>query len=122
LNAVIKGQVPTRDGCTRTSCRDVLRRVGYSTQATATFLDPPRPDRLSISFAVPAFDARGFFVLDLEPGSKSAGQARTGFMPYSDSFTGRAPMLNVEYSATPLPTGWRVVLRVLIPPADSTSS
>ena len=81
-----------------------------------TIFDPPRPADLEVAVAIPKYESRGYFAVLLQPGSAASGEQRAGFVPYGDFFPAdQAPTLTVQYTATPEPKGWHVVLRLLVP-------
>jgi hypothetical protein len=90
----------------------------HTSTKTVTIFDPPRPPDLEVSVAVPAYESRGYFWLLLKPGSSPSGEQRAGFVPYGDSFPAdQVPTMTVQYTATPEPKGWHLVLRLQVPPA-----
>jgi hypothetical protein len=93
-------------------------RAPYSktltTTAAATIFDPPRPRTLEISFAMPALDSTGFYVLSLEA-ARPLGDAKAWYCAYDSYFPAAdAPSIPVRYRMTPAEHGWRVDLDVLI--------
>ena len=93
-------------------------KAPYTSMKTVTIFDPPRPAELEVSVAVPAYESRGYFSLLLKPGSARSGEQRAGLVPYGDVFPAeQAPTLTVQYTATPEPKGWHVVLRLQVPAA-----
>src|SRR5262245_21736334 len=49
------------------------------TSGAATVFDPPRPKEIVVSIAVPALEARGYYILSLEPAAKPRGEERAWF-------------------------------------------
>lgn len=94
-------------------------KVEYAQTAMSTAFGPPRPDKVDMGLAVPGYDSRGLFFVSVEPAKTRSGKVRAAFTPYSDNFKEQAPRLDVEYTATPEPQGWHLLLRLLIPPNDS---
>jgi hypothetical protein len=76
-----------------------------------------RPEKVEFALYLPRLERRGFFVLRLEPKARPAGEVAAAFAPWGDTFpAGKAPSLAVAYEAAPAPKGWRLVLRLEIPP------
>ena len=94
-------------------------KAPYTSMKTVTIFDPPRPADLEVALALPSYESRGYFALILTPGSATSGEKRAGFVPYGDFFPAeQAPTLSVQYTATPEPKGWHIVLRLLVPPGS----
>jgi hypothetical protein len=98
---------------------DAPYTVPFSSQKTVTILDPPRPNELSLGFALPAYESRGYFWLLMNPGSKASGELRAAFIPYGEYFPPQqTTTMTVQYTAKPEPKGWHVMLRLLVPPGE----
>ena len=93
-------------------------RVPFRTTSAATIFDPPRPDKVELALAVPRLEERGFFTLIVSPRPHASGQVKAAFVPYGDYFPAEnALTLPVQYTATPEPKGWHLVIRLLVPSA-----
>ena len=91
-------------------------RTPYTSMKVVTIFDPPRPDELELALALPKFESRGFFWVKLRPGAARTGTERAGFAPYHEfDRIDPVPRLDVQYTATPEPKGWHLVLRLLVP-------
>ena len=91
-------------------------RTPYTSMKVVTIFDPPRPDELELALALPKRESRGFFWVKLRPGAARAGTERAGFAPYHEfDRIDPVPRLDVQYTATPEPKGWHLVLRLLVP-------
>ena len=91
-------------------------RTPYTSMKVVTIFDPPRPDELELALALPKLESRGFFWVKLRPGAARAGTERAGFAPYHEfDRIDPVPRLDVQYTATPEPKGWHLVLRLLVP-------
>jgi len=90
-------------------------RTPFTSMKVVTLFDPPRPDELELALALPKFEPRGFFWLRLEPRAAPSGTERAAFGPYNEGTKiDPVPRLDVQYTATPEPKGWHVVLRLLV--------
>ncbi|MBC8086913.1 MAG: hypothetical protein H7Z40_06580 [Phycisphaerae bacterium] len=88
----------------------------FSTTAGVLVGSEPRPDSLEFSVSVPAIIERGFFVLRVKPGVSLSGDATAGYLLHSESEpAGDGPTLQFHYSATPLPDGWALQIRLKVP-------
>jgi hypothetical protein len=86
-----------------------------TTSGAATVFDPPRPKTVEVSFAVPALESRGFFVLELTPAERPNGEGRAWFCAYGSYFPVEgASFVPVRYRSTPDPHGWRIELDVVV--------
>jgi len=93
-------------------------KTEYNSVAMAYLFGPSRPDEVQFGVGLPKYDSRGAFFVAVKPGEARSGTVRAGFSPYSDNFPKEeVPQpLDVEYTATPEPQGWHLVLRLLVPP------
>lgn len=92
-------------------------RTTFSTVDTVT-VGVSRPAKVDLWLYLPGLDRRGFYYLHLEPAARPAGEAALAFSPFGDSGPGEeVPGLTVRWSAAPAPKGWRIGLRIEVPPA-----
>ncbi len=79
-----------------------------------------RPERVELALFVPALEARGFFVVKLEPKRRPEGEVSASFAPWGEYFpAAQAPRLAIRYAALPGPKGWRLALVVSVPAPPS---
>ena len=91
-------------------------KTPFTSQKTVTMFDPPRPNELSLGFALPAYEQRGYFWLLMNPATKASGELRAAFIPYGEYFPSpETTTMTVQYTAKPEPKGWHVMLRLMVP-------
>ena len=89
--------------------------TALTTSGAAMAFDPPRPKTVEVSFAIPALESRGFFVLELAPAEWPNGEGRAWFCAYgSYSPVEGASFVPVRYRSSPDPRGWRIELDVVV--------
>lgn len=91
-------------------------RTTFSTVDTVT-VGVARPAKVDLWLYLPGLDRRGFFFLHLEPAARPEGEAALAFSPFGDSRpAGELPGLTARWSTAPAPKGWRIGLRIEVPP------
>lgn len=91
-------------------------RTTFSTVDTVT-VGVSRPAKVDLWLYLPGLDRRGFFFLHLEPAARPEGEAVLAFSAFGDSGPAEdVSSLTVRWSAAPAPKGWRIGLRIDVPP------